>query len=142
MGTSFRDSVEQCFRPLVHEHGFRVHTAGYDRRDFGNAVVVLESDECSIRVVRDRGQVFVELASAAEPGNWFPLERVIEAIGGSASGLAPAMELEAASSLIEANYSRLAECLGPLRYPETKRELERLGELAKQRFLSRLQPRG
>lgn len=136
---SFRESVEKSFEQLIRTHGFRMLTAAYDRQDFGNTVVVLESESVLVRVVRDRGQVFVEIASVAEPGNWYPLDRVIEATAGS--GVEPPggtpMALEVASSLIEENYSRLTAALDPHCYFETKRELERLGELAKQRFLSR-----
>jgi hypothetical protein len=60
-------------RALLDEllgRGYATGEERYDEDSFGNALVVLERDGTLVRLVRDRGQWFVEVAGAAE-GDWF-----------------------------------------------------------------------
>jgi len=142
MQNGFREDVERSFAELVARHGFRVLAGGYDAEDFGNALVVLESDDYSIRLVRDRSQVFVELASPIDPGNWHGLGRVLAAIHGKAEDEEPCsgpVNLGDAASAIKEHHASLVESLGLGRYERTRPELDRLGQLAKERLLSRFQ---
>jgi hypothetical protein len=50
--------------------GYAVVEERYDEDSFGNAVVVLERNGTRVRLVRDRGEWFVEVAGASE-GDWF-----------------------------------------------------------------------
>ncbi len=141
MQTQFQDDVKRSFAKLVERRGFRVLAGGFDERSFGNALVLLESDDYSIRLVRDRGQVFVELASPTDPGNWHGLGRVLAALQGEPEedrAWSGSVNLADAASVIEANHEALAESLGSNRYDRTRIELERLGQLAKERLLSRV----
>lgn len=143
MPTQFQQDVESKFAKLVERRGFRILAGGYDAESFGNALVVLESDDYSIRLVRDRGQVFVELASPIDPGNWHGLGRVLAALHGGPEedrAWSGTVNLSDVASLIEASHEALAEGLGPRRYERTRAELERLGRVAKERLLGRFHP--
>jgi hypothetical protein len=138
MQTQFQEDVESKFAKLVERRGFRTLAGGYDAESFGNALVVLESEDYSIRLVRDRGQVFVELASPVDPGNWHGLGRVLAALHGEPEEervWSGSVNLADAVSVIDVNHESLAESLGPRRYERTRVELERLGRLAKERLL-------
>lgn len=56
----FFDKVMQHFRYLADDYGFRV-VREEDPRVFDNCLVVLCSNQCCIRVVRDRGDVLLEV---------------------------------------------------------------------------------
>lgn len=143
MQSEFHKDVERSFGRLIGEHCFRVLAGGYEAEDFGNALVVLESDGYSIRLVRDRGQVFVELASPEDPGNWYGLGRVLVALRGKPEEeelWSGSVNLDDAASVIEKYHAGLSEILGSERYARTRVELDRLGQVAKEKLLSRLQP--
>lgn len=137
-GATIREDVARAFGSLMHDNGFTLNVTHHDPRAFGNAVVVLESEMFSIQVIRDRSQVFVDVSSARDPGRWFPLHRVIEAIGGKEP--AGPVELEHAAFVIGAHLPRLVESMGATRYKETRRELERLGEIEEAARLKSLEP--
>lgn len=48
--------------------GYSTAQKSYDRASFGDAVIVLEHDATRIRLVRDRGQWFIEVGAAHD---WF-----------------------------------------------------------------------
>lgn len=139
MDEHLRKQIGDAFTNLIREHGFRMLVESYSADHFGNAVVVLEGEEYSVRVVRDRFEVFVDLASPADPGNWHNVERVFAALDGTEEPQKP-FPLVDAAEVIAANHQRLASHLASHRYPVIKRQIDRLGEAAKQRLLSRVQP--
>ncbi|MGH7643938.1 MAG: hypothetical protein ACRENX_13190 [Candidatus Dormibacteria bacterium] len=60
-------------RALLDEllrRGYAIGEERYDESSFGNALVILKRNDTVVRLVRDRGQWFVEVAGAAE-GDWF-----------------------------------------------------------------------
>ena len=71
------DSLSERIPPEVERlldglrrHGYAIADERYDPDHFGDALAVLESDRTRVRVVRDRGQWFVEVAGA-RGGEWF-----------------------------------------------------------------------
>jgi hypothetical protein len=139
MDERLRKQIGDAFTDLIREHGFRMLVESYSPEHFGNAVVVLEGEEYSVRVVRDRFEMFVDLASPTDPGNWHSVERVLAALDGTDEPQKP-FPLVDAAELVAANHERLASHLACDRYPAIKRQIDRLGEAAKQRLLSRVQP--
>jgi hypothetical protein len=65
----FFDQVRKHFRYLVEDYGFSVVEEEVVP-SFDNRIVVLRSNDCSIRIVRDRGDVLIHVASrsASETG--------------------------------------------------------------------------
>ncbi len=60
------------FAELIAEKDFATVEQIYDPRNFGNAVVALESKDFRLRFVRDRGDVFVEVAALASDDWHYP----------------------------------------------------------------------
>ncbi len=52
---------------LFEDRGFKVIGESYEPKAFGNSVVVLQSGHIKIRFCSNRGQIFAELESLAEP---------------------------------------------------------------------------
>jgi hypothetical protein len=144
MESDFRRKVGSAFAKAPFGREFRMLSGGYAAEDFGNAIVVLESEDYSIRFVRDRGQVFIDLASPSDPGNWHGLGRVLVALSGQPGEeiWSGAIDLDEGVSTIEAQHHRLVEALGPSHYSRTLAEIERLGRIAKERWLRRSQRSG
>lgn len=119
---------------MIRRQELRLTAMDYGPEHFGDAFIVLDGDHYSIRVVRDRSQTFVDLASRADPDNWFGVERVLAAITGR-SEAQTTLSLGDAATEIEVSGTALAKHLASDRYPETLQKLEQLGEIARRRFL-------
>lgn len=112
-----------AFQRLVGVHGFGVVERRYDEDMFGNALMVLERAPLRIRVVNDRGDVYVDAASSTEPQNWFDVVAVLgEASPATSSDLISRLKEHAA--FVESHLSRLADALGPNLIETKKRLLE------------------
>jgi hypothetical protein len=94
----------------------------YAPESFGNSYVTLHSQRLLVRFVRDRGQVWAEVAPLTAPTSWWPIGFVLEAIGGQLPEIP--FDLTSAARLLRDNFHELAEALGP-RLLETNREIER-----------------
>lgn len=117
---------------LLEELGFRIVDERYDPQSFGNSLVTLESDSLRVRFVRDRGQVFADVASPSDPDRWWQLVYVCQLILGEF--VQPGFELDDVAAFLRDNLAAVQERLGP-RYSETKREVRRLQEERARRLL-------
>lgn len=110
---------------LLREFDLRVIEDQYLPESFGNSYVTLQSPRLLVRFVRDRGQVWAEVAPVTAPTSWWPLGFVLEAI----QGQLPKTEFDVTSAvrLLRDNFRELAEALGP-NLSETNREIERRSE--------------
>lgn len=78
--TGLRELVEALLMPQVAHLGFRV--VSYEQaKVFDNAMVVAQGHELRVRVVRERGEVFVDFGSTAQPAVWFDSSVVMEYLG-------------------------------------------------------------
>jgi hypothetical protein len=107
---------------LFEERGLKVTSDSYDVKAFGNSIVVLQSENLTVRFVRDRGQIFAEFETPTEPDKWLDLSFVLEAIHRTAPQ--PIFDLDGVISLLRQNFSDLVEALGP-KWAATKQELDR-----------------
>ena len=140
MTNEFLEYVQRAFAKLAAERALRLHAAAYDAEAFGNAIVVLEGDDYSIRVVRDRSQVFVDLASPIDLENWHMLNRLLAVVHGDPQyeeTWGGSLHLEDAAAVIDEHHDQLVARLGRKNYADTRRELERLGRLAAARLFRR-----
>jgi hypothetical protein len=128
-----RNEVVMQLPWLFDELGFRILEEGHDRESFGNSFVTLGSPSVYLRFIRDRGQIFGEIASHTEPNAWWDLHWISELIPGSSY---PLPELIPVATLIRSNFSLLSEYFGS-KYHETKRELWRREEQRKKEGLRR-----
>lgn len=81
METELSKMVQDIFGALMQKYDFKLTYSTHDAVNFGNAVAVLESKYFLIRIVRDKGQFFIDLSSPYDPNNWHQLEKLIEIMG-------------------------------------------------------------
>lgn len=61
--------------------GYRVTEHVYDPEHFGNGWVALSRGDACLRLVKERGQWFVDVGSSAAPEEWFDARLVLDEIG-------------------------------------------------------------
>jgi hypothetical protein len=107
---------------LFRELGFRILESNYDANNFGDSLVVLQSDRIRLRFERDRGQVLVALGPLSEPRTWWGLISLCEVI--RKESVEPRHKLDALGAILRENLPALAEALGP-KLLETRQEIEK-----------------
>lgn len=118
---------------LVANFGFELSQSTYDPRNFGESLVQLESENLRLRFTRGRDRLELELASPRSEDEWFDFRRVLQAIHGTA----PDLTLNGIGPLLQENLQELTVAFGP-RFPETRIELERLQQEARDTLQQRL----
>ena len=71
----FSDQVEKHFRYLIDKHGFSV--VKKKLHDSQYAMIVLQSKECRIRVLREREDIFVDAGPRSSTEEWYDLGTLI-----------------------------------------------------------------
>jgi len=107
---------------LFREFGFRILESEYDANNFGNSLVVLQSDRIRLRFERDRGQVLAALGPLSEPRTWWGLISLCEVIRNE--NVTPRYKLDALGAILRDNLPALVEALGP-KLSETRQEIEK-----------------
>lgn len=122
LSTPLSELVTEKLPWLFREFGFRVVSSGFEPAHFGDSHVILQSDTLRLRFTRDRGQVLIDVGVTSEPEHWWGLIALCEVIRNAS--IQPRYKLDALASVLQENFSALAEALGP-KLPETRQELER-----------------
>ena len=78
MATESLHQVGKSFDFLVREHGFVVAQEQYDAQHFGNILMLFKSPDHLLKIIIDRGEVYIEIASTETPGLYFDLAIVLE----------------------------------------------------------------
>jgi hypothetical protein len=120
-----KQEISESLPGLLEELDLRIVEDQYLPESFGNSYVTLQSPRLFVRFVRDRGQVWTEVAPVTAPTSWWPLGFVLEAIRGQLPEIQ--FDLISAARLLRDNFHELAEGLGP-KLAETNREIERRSE--------------
>jgi hypothetical protein len=107
---------------LFEDLGFRVAYSDYDPAHFGDSMVILNAERIRLRFVRDRGQVMLDVATRAEPEEWFSFGCLYEAIHNES--IKPRFTLNALGDLLKKEFAALVDGLGP-NLSETRKEIER-----------------
>ncbi len=129
--TTFTDDVKSAFLQNATELGFRI--IGEEKSEaFGDALVILESGDLRVRLVRDRSQIFADLGSVADPDTWFDSTIVMEALGLATQpafgGTDAQVVLPSIAAFLKAVWSELVALLDRRRFAATKRQLTELQE--------------
>lgn len=77
----FIELVSKAFRPMLDSGLLSEIEAVQDDAVFGNASVVLGGNAFRLRFIRDRNDMWVDVASEIAPNQWFPIERVLAVLG-------------------------------------------------------------
>jgi hypothetical protein len=120
---------------LLRDLGFYVTFHDYSYKEMGGSVVELESDSLRLRFVRDRGPIYVEVASLSEPERWFELRALWAILTGQSAD----PELEGWGWFIRDHFAQLVEAFGP-NFPHAIQEFERRQREARE-SLERRYPR-
>ncbi|MGO8741845.1 MAG: hypothetical protein ACLQUR_05535 [Limisphaerales bacterium] len=107
---------------LFQELNFKIVEDTYASKDFGNSFVTLESSSLRVKFIRDRGQIFIEVASPFDPDNWWNINDICEFI--LHKKIRPEFDLQAVATLLRNNLPALTDYLGP-KLNETRRKLKR-----------------
>lgn len=133
----FVESVLEAFRPLLSRELFSVESSMHDPEVFGNAVVVLAGDNLRLRLVLDRGDTFAEAAGRSDPENWFPLQRMIRAVGAKSPPAEGLLTPNEAAEIVDRHYEALDTGLRDSDFDRTKRALAEMECLATKRLIDR-----
>lgn len=129
--TNFTDDVKSAFLPNAKDLGFRI--SGEQKSEaFGDALVVLESGDVRLRIVRDRSQIFADLGSVAESDAWFDSTIVMQALGLTTKpafgGTDPQIVLPGVAAFLKSVWPELVRMFGARTFATTKRQLTELQE--------------
>lgn len=120
-----KQEMSEILPALADRFDLQVTDDRYAPESFGNSYVTLQSPRIMVRFVRDRGQVWVEVAPLSAPAAWWPLALALEAIGVQLPETQ--FDLRSAAALLCDNFQHLAEALGP-GLSDTRGEIERRAE--------------
>lgn len=79
MDEKFRELATRFIGPF-ESYGFRTVDEEYDPKSFGNAFITY-ANGFRLRIVRDRGDLFVEIGSLDDLSDWYHLPLVLEFLG-------------------------------------------------------------
>ena len=107
---------------LFQELTLKIVDDAYSSEHFGDSFVTLESSSLRVIFIRDRGQIFIEVASPFDPENWWNINDICEFI--LHKKIRPEFDLQAVATLLRNNLPALTDYLGP-KLNETRRELKK-----------------
>jgi hypothetical protein len=127
--TNFTDDVKSTFLPNAEELGFSI-VEERKSEAFGDALVVLQSGDFRLRIVRDRSQIFADFGSAAEPETWFDSTIVMQALGLTTQplfgGTDPQSVLPSLAAFLKSFWSELMAMFDLRHFAATKAQLTEL----------------
>ena len=135
--SDFLQIVTEAFGSLLTQGLLSVESSGYDARAFGNSVVILGSQNFRVRVIQDRGEVFAETESRSHPDNWFPLQRVIRALGVIAPPPEGLLTPGQAAAIVEQHFTELDGDFGRRFTDRIRTTLAELERFAMKRLIDR-----
>ena len=129
MADAFLTQVLAAFSFLEQARRFRLVSAETSP-SFGDALADFESPTLRVRVLRDRGQIFIDVAPAEDPATWFDLPLMLTFLGetdAAAALLAGGQgDMREVAALLQAHYDDIERTLGQLRSPDVVRRLSQL----------------
>lgn len=135
--SDFLQAVTNEFKDLLAAGLLSVESSSYDSQAFGNAVVVLVGGNLRVRVFRDREEIYAQVASSLDPENWFPLQRVIRAVGVLSAPPEGLLTIGQAAEFVGRYFNDLNSGLGISRFSQVKEALADLERFALKRLLDR-----
>jgi hypothetical protein len=128
---TFLDLVNAELMPAIAPLGFAVVQSSV-ADSFDNASVELEGLAFRLRAFRERGDVFVDIGPASEPGQWLDSDLMLEYLGLMSSTSDRSREASAAlggaAAWVTTFHAELSELLDAQHLPATRRVIGDLGE--------------
>jgi len=138
--SDFLETVREAFKNLLDRDLLRIESSATDNQAFGNAVVLLAGQNLRLRVIRDRGETFAEAASGSDPDDWFPLQRVVRAVGIIDPPQEGLLAPQEAASIVEEYLEELETGFAPADIERTRWRLAELERFAMKRLTDRSKP--
>ena len=132
----FEAQVRNDLRFLFEKYDAKIISNNYYYRSFGNAIIVIDAGQLFFRVVRDRGEIRIDVA----PGPVSPIDGRWTELGGAlaaltmddSSGKIPDpfcyATLSRAADFLEPALPQLQEALSESHYETTSRRIKQISE--------------
>ncbi|HEY9897855.1 MAG TPA: hypothetical protein V6D00_01625 [Pantanalinema sp.] len=79
--SSLIESIAPEFLLIAKERNFSIKESSVDTKLFGNSLILLNSPEFNLRIIKDRGQIFVEIGKSEN--EWHNLDYILEFVDSS-----------------------------------------------------------
>src|SRR5688500_12945478 len=112
----FSVEVSDAFRDLLESDWIRWDSSEHDAAYFGNSAVVLHAPTFLLRLVRDRGDTYAEVASLQDPDEWLPLPWVVSVARGDELSLPKLITPMQAAAMLAPNMEGVSRVLAPPEY--------------------------
>jgi len=142
MSKTLWEEVRPFFSYLLDRHRFRKTEGVYDPANFGDALMVIRSNELALRFVRDRGQVFVDIGPGFNGDDWHNLQYVLEFLASNGLPASPssAWDLEKLGSELKAKYEGVRDIFQRGNYSSVKKDLKRFENAKSEEMIRSLLP--
>jgi hypothetical protein len=80
MKNEFENTVESYFADIITDYAVVKQESVYDPDSFGNALVSYMAADFGFRLIKDRGQIFLEFCSARSIDDWLDFIETIKAV--------------------------------------------------------------
>jgi hypothetical protein len=111
-------SIKQEMTFLFHNFDGYIVSNCYYPYSFGNAIVIVEAKNILLRVVRDRGDIRLDIAPHHHPDDWHDLSLVISALNTPDEIRRMAFyDLSEAAKVLKPNINHLQEAFSDNQYP-------------------------
>jgi hypothetical protein len=117
--------AHEAFGFLFSECSAELTESRYEPNCFGNGIVIIRVDRVLVRLVRDRGQLSVELGPLnADRWDWLDLERAVQVIQGLTIGW-PISDgtIEGLARVLRANLTEIISAFAPEQFATTKAQI-------------------
>jgi hypothetical protein len=124
------NDIHQSFSGLFEKHAFRKTFEHYDDKHFGNEVLIYTSPEISLKFVRDRSEILLDLGPR-DGTSWYMAPRLNEylRVADDLYGPADAALLRRHAVLLDERYDLIADLFRRERFAATESELRKFWKL-------------
>jgi len=123
------DLLNGPLRPVIDLRHLRLSQQGQDKADFGNEIVILSGDALRLRLIKDKGDVFIQLQPATSAA-WLDVRHIGRLLnsGKGHKGGEPSAEtsVDLAVRILGDQYNHLIELISGA---ELGRTLERVDQI-------------
>jgi hypothetical protein len=138
VSTALAEEVQNLIGRDLRLRGFVMVESPVLSKAFGDELLFFDSTSLRVRVVRDRDQVFVDIASQYRPDHWWDIDLVGEVLrlkdGTSPVERRPS-QVQRLGRILREEYGAIELAFGEEHFSETAEALDRAGELRARRFL-------
>jgi hypothetical protein len=127
MHGALNEELTNRFPWLFDDLGFQIAAHDFSYEMMGSSFAVLESGALRARFVNDRGSIYVEVASSAEPERWTEMGLLWQSL----TGYRPSPQLDGWAWFLRDHLPQLREALGP-NFEKSKAAFEEQAREAKE----------